>query len=183
MSGRCAAARIASMFALAMVFAAGGARAGDQPSAEDIDAISHTLGFIEGMPHDGTIRIAVVYDGKAEHGRSDALRVAGAIAAAPGPGAARLGAVGIDAADIGKTSNVDALLLLPGLKDFAQAITTAAAARHLPIVSTDPQCIEQQLCVLWVQAQPRVSVTLNTKLADALSVRVSPIFAMMVTRK
>ena len=181
MTGPCHCGRAVLMLALVAALAARGARAADMPSAEDIDAISHTLGFIDGMPHAGTIRIGVVYDGAAEGGGVD--KVIAAIGAAAGPGATRLGAVAISAADVGKPANVDALLLLPGLKGFAQGITSAAAGRHLPTISTDPQCIEQQLCVLWVEAQPRVSVTLNTKLADALSVRVSPIFAMMVKRK
>lgn len=181
MTARRLSGRLGLPLLLAAVFAIGNARAADLPSAGDIDAISHTLGFVEGMPHAGKIRIGVVYDGSAEGGGVD--RVIEAIAAAAGPGATRLGAIPIAAADVGKPANVDALLLLPGLKGFAQGITSAAAGRHLPTISTDPQCIEQQLCVLWVEAQPRVSVTLNTKLADALSVRVSPIFAMMVKRK
>jgi len=183
MSGRHSGGRVVLPLALAAALAAGGARAADPPSAEDIDAISHTLGFIDGMPHAGTIRVGVVYDGSAEGGRSAAAGVVDAVAAAGGPGTTRLGAVGIAAADIGKQTNVDVLLLMPGLKAFVRDITDAAASRHLPTVSTDPQCIDQQLCVLWVQAQPRVSVTLNTKLAEALSVRISPIFAMMVKRK
>ena len=168
--------------ALVAALAARGVCAADLPSAEDIDAISHTLGFVEGMPHAGTIRVGVVYDGTAEGGRS-AATVVDAIAAAGGPGTTRLGAVGIAAADIAKPADVDVLLLMPGLEAFAREITDAAVSRHLPTVSTDPQCIEQQLCVLWVQARPRVSVTLNTKLADALSVHISAIFAMMVKRK
>jgi len=168
---------------LAAVFVAGDARAADLPSAGDIDAISHTLGFIDGIPHSGKIRIGVVYDGSAERGRSDAAKVVDAVSAAAGPGTTQLGAVGLAAADIGKLGDVDALLLMPGLQAFTRDIVDAATSRHLPIVSTDPQCIEQQLCVLWVQAEPRVSVTLNTRLAEALSVRISPIFAMMVKRK
>jgi len=168
---------------LAAVFAVGDARAADLPSAGDIDAISHTLGFIDGMPHAGKIRIGVVYDGSAETGRSDAAKVVDAVSAADGPGTTRLGAVGIAAGDIGTLADVDALLLMPGLQPFTRDIVEAAASRHLPTISTDPQCVEQQLCVLWVQAEPRVSVTLNTRLAEALSVRISPIFAMMVKRK
>ncbi len=168
---------------LAAAFAAGDARAADLPSAADIDAISHTLGFVEGIPHAGKIRIGVVYDGSAETGRSDAAKVADAVSAAAGPGTTQLGAVAIAAGDIDTLEQVDALLLMPGLKAFTRDIVEAAARRHLPTISTDPQCIEQQLCVLWVQAEPRVSVTLNTRLAEALSVRISPIFAMMVKRK
>lgn len=162
---------------------AGGARAADLPSREDIDAISHTLGFFDGVPHTGTIRIGVVYDGRRQDGGPDAAKMIGAVAAADGPGTTRLDAVGIAAADIGKLAEVDALLLMPGLNEFSGNIVEAATRRHIPTISTDPQCIEQQLCVLWVQARPRVSVTLNTRLAEALSVRVSPIFAMMVKRR
>src|SRR6185437_16474758 len=102
--------------ALVTALAAGGARAADLPSPEDIDAISHTLGFIDGMPRAGTIRIGVVYDGTTEGGRSAAAGVVDAINAAGGPGTTRLGAIGIAAADIGKPAGVDVLLLMPGLK-------------------------------------------------------------------
>jgi len=183
MTARRLSGRLGLPLLLAAVFAIGNARAADLPSAGDIDAISHTLGFVEGMPHAGKIRIGVVYDGSAETGRSDAAKVVDAVSAAAGPGSTQLGAVGIAAADIGTAADVDALLLMPGLKAFTRDIVAAATRRHLPTISTDPQCIEQQLCVLWVQAEPRVSVTLNTGLAEALSVRISPIFAMMVKRK
>jgi hypothetical protein len=173
---------VAAAFAAA-AFPLARARAADLPSAQDIDAISHTLGFVDGIPHAGKIRIGVVYDGSTETGRSDAAKVADAVAAAAGPGTTQLAAVAIAAADIGGAADVDALLLMPRLNAFTRDIVDAAARRHLPTISTDPGCIEQQLCVLWVQAEPRVSVTLNTQLAEALSVHISPIFAMMVTRK
>lgn len=183
MSGVHRIGRLCLLPVLALGLASGGARAADMPSAEDIDAISHTLGFIDGMPRTGTIVVGVVYDGAAPDGRTDAAKIAALVAAAGGPGTTRLTAVPIDAAAIGRHPDVDALLLLPGLKAFSAKIMEAAGDRHIPTVSTDPQCIDQQLCVLWVEAQPRVSVTLNTKLADALSLRISPIFAMMVKRR
>jgi hypothetical protein len=158
------------------------AYAGNAPSAQDVAAISHTLGFIDGIPHAGKVRIGIVVNPGGE-AAPDIKTISDIIAATEGPGTTSLIPIVVAADAIDHAGDLDALLLMPGTGAFAKDILAEATRRHLVTVSTDPDCIARKTCVLWVQAEPHVAVTLDTTLAETLSVRVSPIFAMMVKRK
>jgi hypothetical protein len=158
------------------------AQAGAAPSAQDIEAISHTLGFIKGMPQAGALRIGIVCN-PGDEAHADIKRIVDAFAGSSGPGTTSLIAVAVAADAIKDAGDLHALLLMPGTEGFAHDIVAEATRRRVVTVSTDPECLVVKTCVLWVQAEPHVAVTLDTALAETLSVRVSPIFAMMVKRR
>ncbi len=173
---------IAAMVAMVGVAVGDVAHGGTAPSAQDIEAISHTLGFVEGMPHAGKLRIGIVCK-PGDEATAGVKKVADAIGDAPGPGTTSLIPLVVAADAIKDGGDFDALVLMPGTDGFALDIVAEATRRRLVTVSTDPECLKRQACVLWIQAEPHVTVTLDTALAERLSVHVSPIFAMMVKRK
>jgi len=154
------------------------------PSSGDLEAISHTLGFVEGIPHVGKIRVGVVYESVSADGAAIAQETADALSATAGPGSTVLVATTVPADAIASApGDLNVLLLMPGIGKATVSVIDEARRRHLLTVSSDPQCLADHSCVLWVQTEPHVAVTLDTALADDLSVRISPIFAMMVKRK
>jgi hypothetical protein len=153
------------------------------PSETDLNAVAHTLGFVDSIPRLGAVKIGIVY-GDGEAAGVAARRVAASLAKIAGPGSATIDATPIAAATI-KTSGqeMQAFFLMAGTSAYAHDIVERATQDRTVTISSDPACLENHICVLWVQAEPHVSVTLDTALADTLTVRVSPIFAMMVKRK
>lgn len=170
------------MAGIAAMIGATSAEGAAPPSAQDIEAISHTLRFIDNIPQAGKLRIGIVCK-PGDETADDVKKVADAVSGTPGPGATTLVPVPVAADRIQSAGDLDALLLMPGTEGFALDIVAEAGRRHLVTVATDADCLVRQTCVLWVQSEPHVAVTLDTALAETLSVRVSPIFAMMVKRK
>lgn len=153
------------------------------PTPKELDAIAHTLGFVDGVPHVGNVRVAILFDPTDDGAAAAAQTTATALCKTDGPGSANLAATAVPADATGKSGTFDAYLLMPDTGHFAGAIVAEAARRHILTVSSDPQCLADRTCVLWVTAEPRVAITLDTKLAETIGVRISPIFAMMVKRR
>jgi len=168
---------------LVLALAAAADRCRADPTGKEVGAIAHTLGFVDGIPHIGTVRVAVIFDPVDSVAADSARTTAAALCKTDGPGSASLAAAAVPADALAGAGPVDAFLLMPNAGHFAGAIVQEAQRRHLVTVSSDPQCLADRTCVLWVTAEPRVAVTLDTKLAQSLAVRISPIFAMMVKRR
>ncbi|HTJ62933.1 MAG TPA: hypothetical protein VL899_03910 [Alphaproteobacteria bacterium] len=153
------------------------------PTPTELDAIAHTLGFVDGVPHVGDVRVAILFDPADAGAAVAAQTTAAALGKTDGPGSANLAATAVPAGAVGTAGTFDAFLLMPGTGHLAGPIVAEAARRHLVTISSDPQCLVDRTCVLWVAAEPRVAITLDTKLAETIGVRISPIFAMMVKRR
>jgi hypothetical protein len=70
-----------------------------------------------------------------------------------------------------------------GASSHSAVILDCVRRHHLVTLSDDPLCANAQCCVITVHAGPRVEISLNTALADAVGARFSLVFTMVVKRK
>jgi hypothetical protein len=155
-----------------------------QPSARDLEAVAHTLGFVEGIPRVGTVKIGIVYEADDIDAAARARDVALRLSKTAGPGSSDIAATTVAANALDRRNAAfDALFVMASGGKLTGMIVAEAARQRLVTISTDPACLELRSCVLSVQGEPSVSVTLDTALASDLGVKISPIFAMMVKRK
>lgn len=156
-------------------------------SGDDLEAITRSLGFLDTLPHDGTIVIEVVYAPALEGSQAIAADAAEKLNAIPGPNSAVIQAqsIAVDALAQDQT-RLDALLTVPGAchdSSYAAAVNSAAHQRHVVSISSDPTCLDTKCCVLLVRSDRKVEIVLDTALADAVGAHFSSVFAMMVKRK
>jgi hypothetical protein len=164
--------------------ATAGSETATQPSTKDLEAVAHTLGFVEGIPRIGTVKIGIVYDPDDIDAAARAQDVALRLSKAAGPGSSDIAATTVAANALDRSAaSFDALFIMSGGGKLTGMIVAEATKQRLVTISTDPACLELRSCVLSVQGEPSVSVTLDTGLASDLGVKISPIFAMMVKRK
>jgi hypothetical protein len=78
--------------------------------------------------------------------------------------------------------HLDVLFLMVGASSHSVVILDCIRRHHLVSLSDDPLCAETQCCVITVHAGPRVEISLNSALADAVGARFSLVFTMMVKR-
>src|ERR1700722_4698819 len=150
----------------------------------DLQAIMRSLGFLDTLPHAGTIHFGVVYSSSASEGRAQATQVAAMLGAMPGPNSTTLRADAVAAENLAQTTGrFDALLLLPGSASTAGAVTEFIRQRHVISISNDPACVGAGCCVLMVRTANGVEIVLDTALAEAVGAHFSTVFAMMVKRK
>lgn len=161
-----------------------GARAAGDVTAADLQAVARSLGFLDTLPHDGTIAVGIVYAAAVPDGKAKALQVAENLRSVPGPNTASFQPTLIAAETLAQAPDrLDALFLMPGVFGSAAAIIETARQRHLITISTDPACLEAKCCVLMVRADRRVEIVLDTALADAVGAHFPSVFTMLVTRK
>jgi hypothetical protein len=75
------------------------------------------------------------------------------------------------------------LYLMAGASSHSAIILDCVRRHHLVTLSDDPLCAVTQCCVIAVRAGPRVEISLNTALADAVGARFSLVFTMVVKSK
>jgi YfiR/HmsC-like len=163
------------------------ASANAEVSTEDLQAIARTLGFLETLPHDGTLAVRVVY----APAQPDAAAVANATAeklnAIPGPNSATFKARSVPFAGLADDQDrFDVLILAPGTCSdaaAAQPVIDAVVRRRVVSVASDPACLDARCCVLMVRTGHKVEIVLDKALADSAGLRFSSVFAMMVKRK
>jgi hypothetical protein len=159
------------------------AKAADDITASDLDAVAHAIGFLDSLPDDGTIVVGIVYADSA-NSKAKAAQTSVLLTGMQGPSKAHFRTVLIAAKDIARTAGrLDAVILMPNQTIASSDIANAVRRRHLVSISTDAGCIDAQCCVLMVNTTGRVRIVLNTELADVVGARFSSIFMMMVERK
>ena len=160
------------------------ARAGADVSLADLQAATRAIGFLQSLPHDGSIVIGVVYAPQSEESKQLATQAAATLASLPGPNkfVIRTKLVSVDS--IAQTGDrLDAVFLVPGLSAEGPAIADAIRRRRIVSISNDPACLDSNCCVLMVRAKPEVEIVLNTAVADAVGANFSTVFAMIVKRR
>jgi hypothetical protein len=169
---------------LALLLGTGAATAAvGEVSTADLQATANAMGFLDGLPHDGTLAVGIVYSG-APDGNAAAQQAADRLRGIAGPKAARFEPVLIAADRLNEAPDrLDALFLMPGVSGSAAAIIEMARRRHLVIISADTACLDAKCCVLMVHTDRRVQIVLDTALADAVGVRFPTVFLMVVERR
>jgi hypothetical protein len=160
------------------------ARAAGEVSVADLQAATRALGFLDSIPHDGSVVIGIIFTPQAQGSRESAAQAAAWLNANPGPNKSvfRPKMVSLDNLIQGN-DRLDAIILMPGLTADAAAITEAMRRRHLVSISTDPACLDARCCVLMVRADHGVEIVLNTEIAGVVGANFSTVFTMMVKRR
>lgn len=172
---------LVALFALPSVRSA---QAATDVTAADLQAAARALGFLEGLPNDGTLVVAIVYSSRAPESKALAVQTAGRLGALPGPNKTVFRTKIFSVADLAQTSDrLDAIFLLPGLSTDAETIVEVLRRRRVVSISNDPTCLDANCCVLMVRAGNGVEIVLHTALATAVSANFSAVFTMMVKRK
>jgi hypothetical protein len=159
------------------------AMAAEDVSQSDLDAMARALGFVESLPRN-TASIGVVYAPQRPDGAANAHRVAEKMATLSGQGIPALHARVIAADELAAAGHFDALFLMPGAASSDGASIGAAVRKERMLsVSNDPACLQARCCALFVRAEPRVEIVIDTAMADSVGARFSLIFAAMVRRQ
>jgi hypothetical protein len=170
--------------ALLLLDGGSGAHAASDVTGADLQAAARALGFLEALPHDGTIAVGIVYAAATPDGKAQASQAAERLRNIPGPGTASFQPTLIPVETLGQSlDHLDALFLMPGVLGSAPAIAEVARRRRLITISDDPACLEARCCVLMVRAERRVEIVLDTEFADAVGAHFPSVFMMLVARK
>jgi hypothetical protein len=157
--------------------------AGPYVTIADLQAVTRAMGFVENLPHDGSVVIGIVY-ANGDSDRATAAITASQLAAMPGPANATIRTVLIPAQNFASTSGrLDIVVLMPMPPGAGKEIAAAVRARQVVSISTDPACLDARCCVLMIQTTPRVEIVLDTVTANDVGARFSPIFTMLVKRR
>jgi hypothetical protein len=160
------------------------AHAGSDVSVADLQAATRAIGFLQNLPHDGSIVIGIVYAQQSPESKALAVQTAATLASLPGPNKSIIRAklVSIESLAL-NNDRLDALFVIPGLSSGGPAIADAIRRRRIISISNDPSCLDSNCCVLMVRANPEVEIVLNTAVADAVGANFSTVFAMIVKRR
>jgi hypothetical protein len=169
--------------ALAVLLASTAARADDDISGADLQVAARAIGFLDNLPHDGTFVVGIVYSDSA-NAREDAVQTANRLGSMQGPAKTKFRTLAVAAKDLATAAGrLDFVILLPNQSAGAKEIADAVRHRHIISISTDPDCLVTQCCVLMVRAGSSVDIVLDTALAAAVGAQFSPVFAMIVKRQ
>ena len=142
------------------------------------------LGFLDSLPHDGTLFVGVVYGASVQDGKAAATEIVGELNSMEGPNSKVLHAEAIPLEGLSLAQGrLDVLFLLPGSSSTASTVGDFIRRRHIISISNDPACLGAGCCVLMVRTTGTVEIVLDTALADSVGARFSTVFAMMVKRK
>jgi hypothetical protein len=167
-----------------MLVGAGRASAMDQASIDNVQAAMRTLSFLESLPKDGPIVIGVVYPSDMPNAQAIAEATAQLIGTLHGPNSRPLRPLLISTNELSQfQGHLDVLFLMVGDSSHSAVILDCIRRHHLVSLSDDPLCAEMQCCVITVHAGPRVEISLNTALADAVGAHFSLVFTIVVKRK
>lgn len=166
---------------LACLLTASGAGA-TEVSTADMQAALRALGFLASLQNRSNILIGVIYNGADPVSRAQAARAANELSHMAGPGSATVAAIAVAVQDLAG-QHFDAVYLV-GLGGEASRTAGDYVRRQSVVsVSSDPQCLDTQSCVLLVQARTTTSIVLDTVLARQVGAKFSTVFTMLVKRK
>jgi hypothetical protein len=143
-------------------------------TGKDLQIIAKTLGFLDPAPAGGVV--AVVYTDAASKADADA------VVSSFGSGLASAGgtitAKAADAASLGDGSAYIGIILADGVS--SDAANAAAKAHHIPCITANLALVQSGACIVAVQSDPKVSITVNHAAAQAAGVGFASAFAMLI---
>jgi hypothetical protein len=80
-----------------------------------------------------------------------------------------------------KLDGVGSVLLTDGLEAHYSQIFAATSERRIVSISTDPECIKQNLCVMSLTTEPRVRIVLSRAATEASRLTFQSAFRLMVS--
>lgn len=148
-------------------------------SKKDIETISKAVSFMNGGPS-GDVEMAVVFDPSNPDSVAHADEIAGLSSGGVGS-KVKLNGAKVSAASVGGTSAPVIFLTRGSSAAYSSALSKAKANGGLT-VSTDSACLGSG-CVMVVQTQPSVDISVSTDLAASSGVEFASAFSMMITKK
>jgi hypothetical protein len=145
-------------------------------SAKDVQIVAKAMGFLDPPPAGGAI--AVIYSGADAASKADA----DAIVALFGDGVSMKGgsikANAIEAAALGDAGGYVGIIVAAGV--VGDSAINGAKTRHIPCVTGNLAIVEAGRCLMAVQSEPKVNITVNRDAAKAAGVAFAPAFSMLI---
>jgi len=143
-------------------------------SAKDVQVIAKSLGFLDPAPPGGVI--AVVYSSRASKADADA------VVASFGDGLASSGgtikARSVDITSIGTGAGYIAIIMSSGVTWNAANI--AVMTHGIQCITGNLALVSSAACIMAVQSDPRVSITVNRAAAQAAGIGFASAFTMLI---
>jgi hypothetical protein len=153
----------------------GSAAAAASLSSRDVQIIAKALGFLDPAPQGGTV--AVIYSAGDAASRADAQAIVALFGDGLASGSGIITARPIDAGSLGDGTGFVAIILAAGAEHAGPA--TSRAHRLLSITAAE-DLVRSGRCVMAVQSEPRVEITVNRAAAQAAGVAFTAAFGMLV---
>ncbi|MDR3526037.1 MAG: YfiR/HmsC family protein, partial [Rhizomicrobium sp.] len=147
----------------------------------DLQAAMRALGFLTALQNRPSIAVGVVYHDA--DSKLQAVRVAAMLMRQGGPGSATVAASVMAVQDLPSAQHVDALYLLSLPPESGRSVAEFVKRQSVVSISADPACLDEQACVLMVQARSNMTIVLDTALAQAAGAKFSAVFTMLVKRR
>ena len=143
-------------------------------SAKDVQIIAKALGFLDPAPAGGMV--AVVYSDAAS--KADADGVVTSFGAGLPSAGGTITAKAVDVAALGDGGGYIAIILADGVS--SDAANAAAKAHRIPCITANLALVQSGGCVMSVQSEPKVSITVNHAAAQAAGIGFASAFAMLI---
>ena len=144
-------------------------------TAKDALIIAKALGFLEPAPAGGLV--AVLY-GPGAASKANANKIAGLFGGGLKSGGGTVTAKPVDAAGLGDGSGFIAVIVAEG--GPTDAAMAAAKAQKILCVTLSVAEVQAGQCVMSVQTDPEVVITVNRSLAQAVGVHFAAALAMLI---
>jgi hypothetical protein len=154
--------------------ACAGSAAAASLSSRDVLIIAKALGFLDPAPRGGTV--AVVYSALDAASRDDARAIVALFGDGLASGGGTVTARAIDAGSLGDGTGFVAIILAAG----AENADPATKPHRLLSISAAEDLVRSGRCVMAVQSEPRVEITVNRAAAQAAGVAFTAAFGMLV---
>ncbi|MDH3658781.1 MAG: hypothetical protein OEU92_01935 [Alphaproteobacteria bacterium] len=163
---------------MAMVASLEGAAAA---RAADLDVLIRSLNFLIDPPA-GNVDLAVVYDSASSASSADARNIVDLAKDKKGAGFTLVPRL-IDERSLEGLGSAELVLLAAGADALFAPVFAQARANKTLVVSLHQNCIDLDLCVMWVKGKPDVRIVLNRAAAQLVNARFNTTFRMMVQER
>lgn len=166
-----------SMATVAVIAAASAVPAAAAVTPKDMQIIGRMLGFFD-PPFSGQVQVGIV------HGPATKV-AAEALAQQMGAGLVTGGITLVPKliADADVAAAGVSVLLLTDVASQGEAAVKAAAGKRVVVVATEPGCADTGRCIVSLQSDPKVEITMNKAAADMAGVKVGAAFRMMIKER
>jgi hypothetical protein len=145
-------------------------------SAKDLKIIATALGFLDPPAPAGVV--AVVYAGGNAASKSDASDIAAAFGDGLTSRGGTVTAKVVDVTALGDGSGYVAIIVADGVP--AGGAMPAAKAHKIPCITGSMTLVQSGQCIMAVQSEPKVDITVNHAAAGAAGIGFGSAFQMLI---
>lgn len=145
-------------------------------TAKDSQIVAKAIGFLDPAPAGGVVAIA--YDAANPLSKADAASISALFANGLAEGSSSVTAKPVDAATLGDGTGYIAVIAAQGAS--GDKIMQAAKAHHIPCITAEIGLVQSGQCVMSVQSDPKVEITVNHAAAQEVGVSFQSAFRMLI---